>query len=77
MRLYILQKNKLTHSYKMYNAINFVLEEQELHLLIGQNFSPLASCLMKLFTGWWPLYQFQGKVLPIPADARLIASLVG
>lgn len=45
--------------------------------LIGQNFSPLASCLMKLFAGWWPLYEFQGKVLPIPADARLIASLVG
>ena len=62
----------------MYNAINFVLEEQELHFInIGQNFSPLASCLMKLFTGWWPLYEFQSKVLPIPADARLIASLVG
>lgn len=60
MCLYILQKNKLTHSYKMYNAINFVLEEQELH-----------------FINWWPLYEFQGKVLPIPADARLIASLVG
>lgn len=44
----------------MYNAINFVLEEQELH-----------------FINWWPLYEFQGKVLPIPADARLIASLVG
>ena len=33
MCLYLLQKNKLTHSYKMHNAINFGLEEQELHFI--------------------------------------------